>query len=190
MDVHECIKTRRSIRHFTDQPIGARQLSRVLEAAQWAPSWVNFQPWEIVVVTDPASKERLQECVPEGNPGRKALAAAPVLLAVCGRQGISGYYKDSPSTIHGDWLMFDLGIACQNICLAAWAEGLGTLHLGLLDHARAGEVLGLPGGISLYEIIPLGVPAREGVPPKRKAIPAFVHHQRFGTPIPDTAIEP
>lgn len=179
MDVHTCIQNRRSMRKYEADPIPADKLKRVLEAIQWAPSWVNFQPWEVVVVDDPAVKAELQACVPEGNPGRNAVGQAPVVLAVCGRQGESGFYKGQASTIHGDWVMFDLGIACQNLCLAAWAEGLGSLHLGLLDHEKAGGVLGLPDQIKLYELIPLGLPAKQAQAPKRRAIEAFTHQNRY-----------
>ena len=178
--VHHCIRTRRSMRTYQDNPVPAEALQRVLEAVQWAPSWVNVQPWEVVVVDDRKVIGELQQCVPETNPGRKGLGQAPLVLAVCGRPGISGYYKGVESTVYGDWLMFDLGIACQNLCLAAWAEGLGTLHLGLLDHPGAAGVLGLPDGVQLYELIPLGYPAREGKAPPRKALADFVHRNRFG----------
>lgn len=180
MDVHECIRRRRSVRKYTAAPVSEEKLQRVLEAVQWAPSWVNCQPWEVIVVDDQAVKERLQGCVPEGNPGRKAVASAPVLLAVCGKRGVSGSYDGKPSTVHGDWVMFDLGIACQNICLAAFAEGLGTLHLGLLDHEAAGRVLGLPEDVALYEIIPLGEPVRLSEGPTRREIAEFTHRNRFG----------
>ena len=180
MDVHEAIRERRSVRKYESEPVPDESLRKILEAVQWAPSWVNLQPWEVVIVDDPQVRERLQECVPEGNPGRKALAAAPLVLAICGKQGVSGYYNGQPSTIHGDWVMFDLGIACQNLCLAAHAEGFGTLHLGLLDHGRAAEVLGIPEGFALYELIPLGVPAKRGRGPKRREIEEFTHRNRFG----------
>jgi len=180
VDIHEIIKTRRSMRKYTDEPVPQEKLDRVLEAIQWAPSWVNLQPWEVVVVDDPATKARLQECVPESNPGRKSLTQAPLILAVCGQQGKSGYYKDQPSTVHGDWVMFDLGIACQNLCLAAWSEGLGTLHLGLLDHHKAGQVLGLPDNVKLYELIPLGTPAKVGTAPNRRSIEDFTHKNQYG----------
>ena len=182
MDVHQCIRTRRSTRKYTDQAVTPEKLQRVLEAVQWSPSWVNFQVWEVVVVDDPETKARLQECVPANNPGRKAVTMAPVVLAMCGKRGKSGYYDDKPSTVHGDWAMFDLGIACQNVCLAAWAEGLGTLHLGLLDQRQAGEVLALPDGVDLFELIPLGTPAKEGKAPGRRQIEAFTHRNRFGQP--------
>jgi nitroreductase len=182
MDIHKCIRTRRSIRKYTGEAVPREKLQRVLEAVQWAPSWVNFQVWEVVVVDDPAVKARLQECVSETNPGRKALTMAPIVLAMCGRRGKSGYYDGKPTTVHGDWAMFDLGIACQNLCLAAWAEGLGTLHLGLLDHEKAGEVLALPDGVEVYELIPLGAPAKQGKAPPRRKIEEFTHGNRFGEP--------
>ena len=182
MDVQECIKTRRSIRKYTDAPVTAEQLAKVLEAVQWSPSWVNLQVWEVVVVDDKDVMAKLAECVPDANPGKKSLATAPMALAVCGRLGKSGYYGEKEATVHGDWVMFDIGIACQDVCLAAWAQGLGTLHLGLLDHAAAGKVLGLPDDVKLYELIPLGTPAREGKAPPRKAIKDFVHKNGFGTP--------
>ena len=181
MDVHDCIQTRRSLRKYETETIDEQKLQRVLEAVRWAPSWVNFQPWEVVVVDDPQVKAALQDCVPEGNPGRKSIGVAPLVLAVCGRQGESGYYNDKPSTVYGDWVMFDLGIACQNLCLAAWAEGLGTLHLGLLDHDRAGQALGLPERVKCYELIPLGVPSKVTKAPKRKAIEEFTHKNRYGS---------
>jgi len=183
MDIHTLIQTRRSIRKYTDTPVSREVLDRILEAVRYAPSWVNYQPWEVVVVDDAETKTALQACVPTVNPGRKSLVTAPLVLAVCGRLGESGYYEGSPTTEHGDWVMFDLGIACQNLCLAAWAEGLGTLHLGWLDHAAAGRVLGLPDHVKLFELIPLGVPVRPGRDPGRKDAYDFVHHNRFGAPL-------
>jgi len=180
MDVHECIRTRRSMRKFLPDPIPAEKLSRVLEAVRWAPSWTNQQPWEIVLVDDLEQKQKLQQCVPESNPGRKAVVEAPLVLAVCGRLGKSGYYQGKASTVYGDWVMFDIGIACQNLCLAAWAEGLGSLHLGLFDHQRAGEALGLPAEVKVYELIPLGFPAKESQPPRRREIEDFTHRNYFG----------
>jgi len=185
MDVHTLIRTRRSVRKHTDDKVTAAQIERILEAIQWSPSWVNFQPWEVIVVEDPAMRERLADCVPADNPGRKSVTRAPALLAVCGRQGESGFYKGEASTVHGDWVMFDLGIATQNAALAAWDLGLGTLHLGLLDHAAAGEVLGLPDHVKCYELIPVGVPLREGKAPPRKAVADFTHKDTFGRRYPE-----
>ena len=56
MDVLEAIRTRRSVRKFSPEPVSDEELRRVLEAARWAPSWANTQCWEIVVVRDPGKK--------------------------------------------------------------------------------------------------------------------------------------
>jgi len=168
------------MRKYTEQPVPEASLQRVLEAIRWAPSWVNFQVWEVVVIDDAQTKAALQQCVPENNPGRKSVLQAPIVLALCGRLGKSGYYQDAPSTVYGDWVMFDIGIASQNACLAATAEGLGSLHLGLLDHEKAAEVLQLPTDVKLYELIPLGFPAKEGKAPPRRPVAEFCHWNRFG----------
>jgi len=181
MDVHECIRTRRSLRKYKYDQVTRDKLYKVLEAVQWSPSWVNTQVWEVVVVDDPKVKNALQACVPQNNPGRKSVVQAPIILAVCGRVGKSGFYDNKPVTVYGDWVMFDVAIACQNICLAAWAEGLGTLHLGMFDHQKGAEVLGLPEDVLLYELIPLGFPYKEGKAPPRRPIEEFTHNNRFGS---------
>ncbi len=180
MEVQDCILARRSMRKYTDDPVEPEKIEKVLEAIRWAPSWVNVQPWEVVVVDDPEVKASLRECVPETNPGRKGLGQAPVVLAVCGRRNKSGCYGDKPATVYGDWVMFDVGIACQNACLAATALGLGSLHLGLLDHRKANAVLGLPEDVTVFELIPLGYPAKEGKAPPRREVSEFAHKNRFG----------
>ena len=91
--------------------------------------------WEVVVVTDRMVKEELQGSLPpKGNPAFKAMVAAPVLLVLCGKLKTSGFYKDIAASKFGDWFMFDLGIAAQNICLAAESYGLGSVIVGLFDH--------------------------------------------------------
>ena len=122
-ELMEIVKTRRSIRKYTDKEVPREILNEIFEAVRWAPSWSNTQCWEIVVITDPEQKVRLQETLPpKGNPARTSIVQAPVLLAVCGKLKKSGYYKDLVITKFGDWFMFDLGLATQNLCLAAWAE--------------------------------------------------------------------
>jgi nitroreductase len=169
------------MRKFAEEQVAPDKLERVLNAVRWAPSWVNLQPWEVVVIDDPAVKEALQQAVPPANPSFKSVVAAPIVIAICGRLGKSGFYgAGKPATVYGDWVMFDIGIAAQNLCLAAWAEGLGTVHLGMLDHVKAGQVLGLPDDVKLYELIPLGVPAKEGKAPPRREIKDFTSWNHYG----------
>ena len=181
MDVLEAIRTRRSVRKFSPEPVSDEELRQVLEAARWAPSWANTQCWEIIVVRDPAKKKALSELlVPERNPAKRAVAEAPVVLAVCGRKGVSGFYKGRPVTDKGDWLMFDVALAVQNISLAAHALGLGTVIVGALDHKRASELLGLPEDVELVVLMPLGRPAERPEAPGRKELSEFVHADAYG----------
>lgn len=178
-ELTEVVLARRSIRKYEDRPVPDEALNEILEAVRFAPSWTNCQCWDIVVVRDDATKQKLQETVAPKNPAVKAVAAAPLVLAVCGRKGVSGYYDGKASTKFGDWYMFDLGIATQTLCLAAHSLGLGTVVVGLMDHDRAGAVLNVPETHDLVVLVPLGYPAKRPNAPKRKAINEFVHEETF-----------
>lgn len=173
------IKGRRSIRRFQDKPIPEKDLQEILEAVQWSPSWANTQCWEIVVVKNREMKERLNEALSPTNPAKKGLPDAPVVLALCGKVKSSGYYKGEASTKLGDWLMFDLGLATQSVCLAAHNLGLGTVIVGSIDHAKAKEVLGVGEGYELVALIPVGYPAKDSAAPKRREISEFTHYDKF-----------
>lgn len=178
-ELMEVVKERRSIRNYQDRPVPDEVLNQVLEAIRWSPSWANTQCWEVVVVRDPTVKAKLREMVPRDNPAAKSFAAAPVVLALCGRLRTSGYYRGEVTTRFGDWFLFDLGIATQNLCLTAHALGLGTVIVGLFDHDRVKEVLGVPDEFDLPVLIPLGYPSKVPKAPKRRAIEEFIHYDRF-----------
>jgi nitroreductase len=179
-DLMELIQGRRSVRKYEEKPVPGDVLEKVLEAVRWAPSWANTQCWEVVAVTDPAVKEQLQAALPStGNPAVKAMVQAPVVLVLCGKKNVSGCYKDQMSTKFGDWMLFDLGIATQNICLMAHALGMGTVVVGLFDHDKAAAVVNVPPGYELVAMIPMGYPAKSGSAPKRKELSEFVHRDRW-----------
>lgn len=178
-DIIEVIKKRRSIRRYEDKAIDDSQLEKVLDAVKWSPSWANAQAWEIVVVKDASVKEKLADTLPKGNPAKKAMNEAPVVLVLCSSTNKSGFYKDIAATKYGDWMMFDLGIACQSICLEACSLGLGTVVVGLFDHDKAGEVVNLPDSCELVAMIPMGYAAKESSAPKRREISDFTHNESF-----------
>ena len=179
-DLMEIIKGRRSIRKYKARDVPDDILAQVLEAIRWAPSWTNCQCWEVVVVRDQSVKEQLQNTFPpKGNPAYKAIVQAPVLLALCAKTRVSGYYKDLETTKYGDWMMYDLGLATQNLCLMAHHLGLGTVIAGLFDHERAKTVVNVPDGYELVTLIPLGYPAKVGSAPKRRETHEFTHDNHF-----------
>src|SRR5210317_176474 len=171
----ETICNRRSIRRYQEKDISDDVLNNVLEAARWAPSWANTQAWELVVVKDRSIKEKIQATVNNRNPSYLALVNAPVLLVVCGQLKKSGYYNDQyPTKFGSDWFMYDLGLATQNLCLAAHDSGLGTVIVGLFDHDRVGEIINLPANHEVLVLVPLGYPDQEPKPPRRREKDEFV----------------
>jgi len=178
-DLMEIIKERRSIRKYQDKAVTEEQLNQILESVRWAPSWANTQCWELIVVKDPAIKEKLQGTTLVKNPSRKAMVQAPVVLVVCGKLHSSGYYKGQVTTKFGDWFMFDLGIATQNVCLTAYSLGLGTVIIGLFDHNKVKEILSVADEYEVTTMIPIGYPAKEPEVPKRREISEFTHLDKF-----------
>jgi nitroreductase len=178
-DLMENIKGRRSIRRYQDKDVPETDLQQILESIQWSPSWANTQCWEVVVVKDKGMKQKLYETVPSTNPASKGLSEAPVVLALCAKLQSSGYYKGQATTKFGDWFMFDLGIAAQSLCLAAHNLGLGTVVVGLFDHDKAKNVLGVGDGYELVAMIPVGYPAKDSPAPKRREIGEFTHYDKF-----------
>jgi nitroreductase len=181
-DFMELVRTRRSIRKYEDLEISEEMIDNILEAVRWAPSWANTQCWEIVAVRDPVQKKNLRETLPpKGNPAAGAVEKAPLVLAVCSRRNVSGYYKGAATTKFGDWCLFDLGIATENLCLAAHHLGLGTVIVGLFDHDRAGKILGLPDDVQVAVLVPVGFPAKSPSAPKRRETHEFVHREHYGS---------
>jgi nitroreductase len=178
-ELDNIIKERRSIRRFETKAVEDEKLLAILEAARWAPSWGNTQCWEIVVVRDAQQKERLSETLSKKNPATLSVIHAPAVLVLCSESKKSGFYNGQQSTRYQDWLLFDLGLAAQNICLTAHNLGLGTVIVGAFDHAQVEKILGIPDGYEAVAIMPLGYPAHAPSAPKRKEVSSFVHYDKF-----------
>jgi len=180
-DVIKAVLERRSIRRYRPDPISQEDLAQLLEAVRWSPSWANTQCWDLVVVRNPELKKQLQAAV-GSNPAFDAMVDAPVVMALCGRKGRAGFKKGEASTRYGDWMMYDLGLANQSLCLAAHALGLGTVIVGKFDHAAVERILKVPDTHQVVTLVPVGYPAQPSAAPPRKLPHEFVHVEEFGTP--------
>ena len=166
MEALECIKTRHSVRKFTEQPVTREELAQVVEAAAFAPSWKNTQIARYIVVTDKEKKQRLaDDCMMDFAFNQKTASHAPALVVLTMLTSRSGYERDgSFSTSQGThWQSFDAGIAAQTFCLAAHALGLGTVIMGIFDED-------IPEGQKVAALIAVGHPAEEPMCPKRKDV--------------------
>ena len=127
MNTIDCIKSRRSVRKFTEEKVPHEVLEQLVELARWAPSWKNTQIARYVAVEDEALKNRIaEEATIPWNEG--IIKGAPVLMVMTYVEKRCGYERDgSFSTSKGDrWQNFDCGIAAATFELAAHELGLGS----------------------------------------------------------------
>ncbi len=163
----EAIKTRRSIRKFKKDKVPPRLLKEVLEAARWAPSARNSQPWRFIVIADEDLRRRVANATTAG----KFLAEAPLGIAVA---------VDTRATRHP---AEDGAAATMNILLAAHALGLGACWIGSHGSPYEEEVkrmLGIPEGWTLLSIIALGCPD-ERPASRRLDLKELVYVNKFGS---------
>ena len=181
MEVLDAIKSRRSIRRYKTTPVDDKTIEVVLEAARWAPSWANTQCWRFIVVRDTGIKDELGTVLSPRNPATEAVSNAPVVIVACAELGKAGCYRGEPTTDKGDWYMFDVALAMQNLVLAAHSLGLGTVFVGAFDAKKAATILGVPEGFCVVAITPLGYPDQDPRPVPRKELSDIVFYDKYGT---------
>jgi nitroreductase len=196
MELFDALKTRRSVRRYTDAPVDDSQIEAILEAGRWAPSWSNTQCWRFLVVRDPATRARMTESLqlfklPDKtipNPATETLKTVPVVIVVCAQMNVSGGPPMKPggaggefTSDKGDWFMFDTALAVENMVLAAHALGLGTVILGTFDAPKLEKILEIPEGYRVVTMFPVGVPSGEGKVPPRKELSEIVYREKWGS---------
>ena len=142
MEALQCIKTRRSVRKYSDQPVTREVLDAVFDAVTYAPSWKNTQSVRYTVVDSAELKAKIaEEAVLGFALNQKTISRCPVLLIQSTVNSISGHSPDgSVDTSKGDtWAMYDAGISAQTLCLAAKDMGLGTVIMGVFDRGHPGK---------------------------------------------------
>jgi nitroreductase len=170
-EVLNYIFRRRSSRKFLDKPIEPEKLELLVKAGMAAPSAMNGQPWEFVIITDPARLESLRTILPYG----KFFASAAI--AVCGAPLSHG----NP-TSEMFWVQ-DCSAATENILLASYELGLGACWIGIHPVPVLKQVvhkfLGLPRSVKPLSIIYLGYP-EFFKDPRTQYDPTKVHWQKYG----------
>ena len=171
----EAIAKRKSIRNFKDQPVEAEKVENLLRAAMRAPSGMNGQPWEFVVVDDKEILLAMQKL----SPGGRALLTAPLAIVVLERE------IPRRTEMGLTWLNpQDLGACTENILLQAIEEGLGAGWMGVgpgtEGQAKLAELLQLPKEVKPYSIIGLGYPAEDAdLEPVDRFDPTCIHHNKY-----------
>ncbi len=185
MDIFEAVSRRRSIRRYSDKPVEDEQVQAVFEAVRQSPSWANMQCWRFVAVRDKETREKLAEYSYmksfmeakgyKANPSKKALVEAPVVIVACADPADSGEVRGQ------DYYLVDMGIACQTLMLAARGMGLGTVFVGIYEEDKVRELLGIPEGVRVAGLIPMGYPLEEkDKGPSRKEVSEFLYNGKWG----------
>jgi len=173
--VLDAIKGRRSILRFKNNPVEKEKIEAILEAGRWAPSWLNKQPWNFIVITDKTIKEHLSEIVP--TVVREGLKEAPVCIAVTVDTTEDPYH-----------FVEDGAVATQNMALAAHSLGLHSYWIGIFDpenqskssEARVKQILEIPKTHRLISILPIGYSDYESPKKERKTLYHLVFQNKFG----------
>lgn len=179
MKFDKVLEHRRSIRRYKDKPVDHKDIKEVLKAASLAPSWKNSQcpRWHVVTNDDLLSQLR-ENALPEFN--ARNSQNAPCLIVAAFEKGKSGLGNDGQSANEcGEgWSYFDLGLACENLCLEADRLGLGTLIMGIRNEQVLRSVLSIPEEQTIVCVIALGYPDIEPEMPRRhKLKETTVFHQ-------------
>ncbi|MCC6192795.1 MAG: nitroreductase family protein [Anaerolineales bacterium] len=183
---------RRSIRRYTQRPVPAEVVERLLTAAAWAPSAHNRQPWRFVVVRGAEAKARLAEAMSarlradrlaDGDPpatveadaarSRARITGAPVLIVACLTLRDMDVYPDSRRA-QAEQLMAvqSVAMAVQNLLLTAAAEGLGACWMcaPLFCPEAVGESLNLLADWQPQALLTIGYPNSAGKPARRRGL--------------------
>ncbi len=207
MDVFDAIRERRSHRAFSRDPVEPEMVDRILEAAQWAPSPANNQPWEFIVITGEATRARLIDLSEKARQTGKVELRGFSLIRPLPYQveeeeeadsGLSGYslaflknvpvmivVVGNPETVvrqkdlerEHDGYKYACAAAIQNMLLAAQALGLGSLWFTLFDRELVSRLVGIDAPLHPVAIVCLGYPALN--PPSPGRLPLHTKVRRI-----------
>lgn len=147
--VLDLLARRRSSRAFSPRPLPEDVVESLVDAARWAPSYGNRQPWRFVVVQQREALERLHTTLTRGNAYAKV---APLLIAVCA-------HPDDGQTVDGkEYYLLDCGLALENLMLQAIGLGLHAHAMGGFSEHGAREALGIPSAVRVVALCVIGYP--------------------------------
>jgi nitroreductase len=175
------IKTRWSPRAFSEETIPRELILQIMEAARYAPSCFNEQPWRFVIADTSTSLEKMRATLSDSN--KRWAAKAPVLIAVCSKKSFSSNGKDN------SWHQFDTGTAWGFLSLEAEKLGLITHGMAGFDKDAARKNIGITADYEVIALVALGkhgdknylpddLRSREE-PGSRKEIPAISFFETF-----------
>lgn len=173
MDVLEAIKGRRSIRAFKNRNVSKEIVEKLVDAARYAPSAGNIQPWEFIIVRKAEIKRKLAKAALS----QSFIKEATAVIIVCADETRSSHgYGARGKTLY---CMQDTAAAIRNILLTAYSLGLGTCWVGAFREEEARETLKIPQGIRPIAMIPVGHAAESASPRRKRPMAHVIHCETF-----------
>jgi FMN reductase (NADPH) len=201
----ELLKSRRSIRAYKPDPIPDEYIQKIIEAARWAPSGGNSQPWEFIVIKKKELKDRIADLfiksldsvreaeltrekemrVPAlvGETKGPGFKNAPVLILLCGDPRVNEAFPLVVFQKYGHEV-FISNLASAFLCmqLAAKALGLGSQWVsaaGSFMEDDLKELLNIPKGVKIYDMMAVGYPAYQLGPRSPRKIDEMTHYDQY-----------
>jgi len=199
-DTLDAMKERRSIRKYQEKPVPLGLIQEILQAAGWAPSAHNAQPWRFIVLADALVKRELAEAMaeswaadiakdglniePENFKFRvERFATAPVLILACfTMEGMDKFSDEKRQKFERDWAMQSLAAALENMLLAAHANGLGACWFCAPGFCKetVRRVLKIPDEIEPEALIAIGYSAEKPPVPPKKPLGDYCFRDKWG----------
>ncbi|HEX9862927.1 MAG TPA: nitroreductase family protein [Candidatus Bathyarchaeia archaeon] len=172
MELNETIKGRRSIRAYKPQDVPEKVVEKLIEAASYAPSAGNIQPWRFVVARNPDVKKKLAHAADQAF-----IEEAPVVIVVCANEKRAEMgYGSRGKTLY---CIQDTAAATQNIHLTAYSLGLGTCWIGAFNEDQAKKAVNAPEEMRPVAIIPVGYADEAPLQRNRRPLNQIMRYESF-----------
>lgn len=178
-EILDLIKSRQSDRKYDSKPIENEKLERIIEAGRLAPSACNAQPWKFIVVNESELLLKVADAASAKLIGMNGFVAlAPVIIVIV-REKPNITSKAGSIIKDKDYSLFDIGIAAENICLQAKAEGIGSCIIGWFDEKVLKTLLDIPKSKRVELMITLGYTTSEHREKRRKPVEEVVSYNKY-----------
>jgi nitroreductase len=175
----ELIAGRQSDRKYRDVPVEREKVDRILEAGRISPSACNAQPWKFIVVDNAELKTKIAKAAAAKLIGMNVFINQAPMLIVVVREKPNFSSKVGATIKNKDYSRIDIGIAAENICLQAEAEGLGSCMIGWFDEPLLKKLLSIPRSKRVELIITIGYSHSEQREKRRKPISELVSYNKY-----------
>jgi nitroreductase len=175
----ELISGRQSDRKYREVPVEGEKIERILEAGRISPSACNAQPWKFIVVDNAQLKTKIAKAAAAKLIGMNVFINQAPLLIVVVREKPNFSSKVGATIKNKDYSRIDIGIAAENICLQAKAEGLGSCMVGWFDEPLLKKLLSIPRSKRVELIITIGYSRSEQREKRRRPLSEVVSYNKY-----------